>query len=262
MLEFLKESSFRASDVIIRALGILKRHYISVAGICFLLFVTYNLSAFLAMYMANSMDLVKLLMFALFVILFFSLQLALIKRAILLAQRVEHTDLVNYVPTVKQFLNFISGLVLYSLLVGVVYVLCSVVAWPLLYMGVPMETISFEINPFLTGIVMIFILIRISFFPFFILVNSFNVFRACRLSVAFTKGNVSNLLILMFGLAFTHILQVTFEYFEYSVLAKIFSILNTFIVIPLVSLVMAIAYMDMIQEYKGSDDPKLFKNII
>jgi hypothetical protein len=59
-----------------------------------------------------------------------------------------------------------------------------------------------------------------------------------------------------------HILQVTFEYFEYNVLAKISSVLNTFIVIPLVSLVMAIAYVDMLREYKGSDDPALFKNII
>jgi hypothetical protein len=46
------------------------------------------------------------------------------------------------------------------------------------------------------------------------------------------------------------------------VLAQISSVLNTFIVIPLVSLVMAIAYVDMLREYKGSDDPALFKNII
>lgn len=262
MLEFLKESTFRASDVIIRALNILKRHYISVAGLCFLLFVTYNLSALLALYMANSMDLVKQAMFVLFVTLFFSLQLALIKRAILLAQHIERTDLIDYIPTLKQFLNFILGLILYSLLIGVIYLVCSVIAWPLLYLGVPMETISYEINPLLTGIVMMFILIRISFFPFFVLVNNFNVFRACRMSVAFTKGNVSKLLMLIFGLAFMHILQVTFEYFEYNVLAKISSVLNTFIVIPLVSLVMAIAYIDMIREYKGSDDPELFKNII
>jgi uncharacterized membrane protein len=151
---------------------------------------------------------------------------------------------------------------LYSVLIGIVYLLCSIVAWPLLYLGVPMETISYEINPFLTGIVMMLILVRISFFPFFILVNNFNIFRACRMSVAFTKGNVANLLVLIFGLAFMHILQVTFEYFEYNVLAKISSVLNTFIVIPLVSLVMAIAYVDMLREYKGSDDPALFKNII
>lgn len=262
MLEFLKESTFRASDVIMRGLGILKKHYISIAGLCFLLFVTYNLSAFLALYMADTLGFVKQFMFLLFVVLFFSLQLALIKRAILLAQGIERTNFMNYVPTTKQLINFILGLMLYSLLVGVVYLLCSVFAWPLLYLGVAMETVSYEINPFLTGVVMMFILVRISFFPFFILVNNFNIFRACRMSIAFTRGNVANLLALIIGLAFMHVLQVTFEYFEYSILAKVSSVLNTFIVIPLVSLVMAIAYVDMIREYKGSDNPELFKNII
>lgn len=262
MLEFLKESTFKASDVITRALSILKKHYISIAGLCFMLFVTYNLSAFLAAYMAESPGFIRNLMFLLFVVLYFSIQLALIKRAILLAQGIERTHFANYIPTVKQFVNFIFGLILYSLLVGVVYLLCSVIALPLLYLDVPMEIISYEINPFLTGLVMMLILIRISFFPFFILVNNFNIFRACRNSVAFTRGNVVNLLTLIFLLAFMHILQLTFEYFEYNVLDKISSVINTFIVIPLVSLVMAIAYVDMIREYKGSDDPALLKNII
>lgn len=125
-----------------------------------------------------------------------------------------------------------------------------------------METILSEINPLLTGIFMMFILIRISFFPFFILEKNHNIFRAARLSIAFTKGNVMNLFMLMLVLASAYILQMTFEYFEYPLFAKISSILNTFIIIPSVSLVMAIAYVDMMKEYKGSDDPELFKNII
>ncbi|NGF57401.1 hypothetical protein G5B00_12855 [Parapedobacter sp. SGR-10] len=263
MLEFLKESTFKANDVIVRGLHILKRHYISIAGLCFLLFMTNNLSTFLAGYFdAPALGFVKYPLFILFVTLFFGLQLVLIKRAVLLAKGIERTELKNYIPTLKQFVNFLLGLVIYSFLSGVVYLLCSVLAWPLLYIGVNMETISYEINPLLTGFVMMLILIRISFFPFFILVNNFNIFRAGRLSVAFTKGNVIDLLVLMFSLASTYILQLTFEYLGYSLLATLSSVLNTFIVIPLVSLVLAIAYTDMIQEYKGSDNPELFKNII
>src|SRR5690606_34451030 len=244
-------------------LNILKRHYISIAGLCFLLFMTNNLSTFLAGYFdAPALGFVKYPLFILFVTLFFGLQLVLIKRAVLLAKGIERTELKNYIPTLKQFVNFLLGLVIYSFLSGVVYLLCSVLAWPLLYIGVNMETISYEINPLLTGFVMMLILIRISFFPFFILVNNFNIFRAGRLSVAFTKGNVIDLLVLMFSLASTYILQLTFEYLGYSLLATLSSVLNTFIVIPLVSLVLAIAYTDMIQEYKGSDNPELFKNII
>lgn len=201
-------------------------------------------------------------MLVVFIVLFFGLQLVLIKRAILLANNVERAELMAYIPSVKQFFNFLLGLIIYSVLIGVVYLGCSIACMPLLYMNVDMNTILWEINPLLTGIVMMLILIRISFFPFFILEKNYSVFRAGRLSIAFTKGNVVNLLILMLVLASAYILQITFEYFEYPLLAKVSSILNTFIIIPSVSLVMAIAYVDMMKEYKGSDDPELFKSII
>lgn len=263
MLEFLKESTFKANDVFFRALNILRKHYISIAGLCFLLFVTNSLSAFLAIYLSDiTGSVVKVLLLLVFIVLFFGLQLVLIKRAILLANNVEHVALKTYIPSFKQFFNFLLGLIIYSVLTSVVYLGCSIACMPLLYMNVEMETILWEINPLLTGTVMMLILIRISFFPFFILEKNYNIFRAGRLSVAFTKGNMVNLLILMFVLASAYILQLTFEYLEYPILAKISSLLNTFIVIPSVSLVMAVAYVDMMREYKGSDDPELFKNII
>src|SRR5690606_37705103 len=123
---------------------ILKKHYFSVAGLCFLLFVTNNLSTFLAGYLSDSAwGSVTLPLFMFFVTLFFGLQLVLIKRAILLVQQVEDTPLKNYIPTPKQFFNFLLGLMLYSVLTGVVYLFCSVLVLPLLYLGVPVETISY-----------------------------------------------------------------------------------------------------------------------
>lgn len=263
MLEFLKQTTFKANDVFFRALNILKQHYVSVAGLCFLLFVTNNLSTFLASYFSDiTGDIVKVVLLLFFVVLFFGLQLVLIRRAILLAKKAEKVPLMKYVPSVKQFVNFLLGLVMYSLITGVVYFICSVICMPLLYMGVPMERILMEINPFMTGLVMMFILIRISFFPFFIVDHNYSLWRSCRLSIAFTKGNVANLLMLMCVLASAYVGQLAFEYLEYPFLAKMASLLNTFIIIPSVSLVLAVAYVDMITEYKGSDDPKLFKNII
>lgn len=263
MLEFLKESTFRANDVFLRALNILKKHYISVAGLCFLLFVTNNLSAFLALYLSDiTGSFIKVLLLLGFIVLFFGLQLVLVKRAILLANDIHHAELKSYIPSLKQFVNFLVGLILYSIITGIVYLLCSVICMPLLYMDVEMDTILKEINPLMTGLVMMLILIRISFFPFFIIEKNYNIFRACRLSLAFTKGNLTNLLVLMLVLASAYIAQLSFEYFEYTILARISSLLNTFIIIPSVSLVMAIVYVDMLKEYKGSDDPELFKSII
>lgn len=263
MLEFLKESTFKANDVFFRALNILKKHYISVAGLCFLLFITSNLSTFLATYLSDiTGNFVKVVLLLLFVVLFFGLQLVLIKRAILLAKNVKKADIFTYIPSFKQFVNFLLGLISYSVLTGLVYLLCSIICMPLLYVGVPMDTILLEINPFITGLAMMVILIRISFFPFFILENNYNLFRAGRLSLAFTKGNVTNLLALMAVLASTYVAQLAFEYLDYPILAKLSSLINTFIIIPSVSLVMAIAYVDMVKEYKGSDNPELLKNIL
>ncbi len=263
MLDFLKESTFRANDVFFRALNLLKKHYISVAGLCFMLFVTNNLSTYLALYLSElTGSAVRFVLLLIFVTLFFGLQLVLIKRAILLANNVEKAPLMTYIPSTKQFVHFILGLISYSLITGVVYILCSIVCMPLIYMGVGLDTITYEINPLLTALIMMFILVRISFFPFFIVENSFSFVRSIKLSIAFTKGNTINLLILMAILASTYMGQLFFEYMEYSLLAKAMSAVNTFVIIPSVSLVLAVAYVGMIKEYKGSYDPELLKNIL
>lgn len=263
MLEFLKNSTFRANDVVFRALNILRRHYISIAGLCFMLFATSTLSTFLALYLGDLVgDVLKVVLLLAFIVLFFGLQLVLIKRAVLLANGIEHAPFLDYLPSVKQFMNFIFGLIIYSVLLPTVYLICSLLCMPLLYIDVEIDTILWEINPLLTGITMMLILIRISFFPFFILEKGFNILKAFKLSIAFTKGNVVNLLVMMLILAIAYIFQLTFEYFDYGILAKISGLLNTFVIIPSVSVVMAIAYVDMIKEYKGTEDPEFFKSII
>lgn len=263
MLQYLKQSTFKANEVFLKAISILKGHYFSIAGLCFLLFITSSLSSYLAFTLADaSGDILKGLMCFIFVTLFFGTQLVLIKRALLLARGVEHADFKDYIPTAKQFVNFLMGFILYSFLLGIVYLLSSVISFPLLYLGADMETLSMEVNPFLTGLIMMFVLLRITFFPFFIVDKKHNLFRACRWSIALTKGNVINLLLLMLVVGTAYMLQVSFEYLGYFIIAKIFSVINTFVIIPSVSLVMATAYHNMMKDYKGGDDPQLLKNII
>ncbi|PRD48348.1 hypothetical protein C5745_03850 [Sphingobacterium haloxyli] len=263
MLQHLKQSTFKANDVLMKAIAILKSHYFSIAGLCLLLFITSSLSSYLAFTLGDSSGgVVKGVLCFVFVTLFFGTQLVLIKRALLLAQGVEHTDLKDYIPSAKQFVNFLMGFILYSFLLGIVYLLSSTLSFPLLYLGADMETLSMEVNPFLTGLIMMFVLLRITFFPYFIVDKKHGLFRACRLSIALTKGNVINLLLLMLIVGTAYILQVSFEYLGYFIIAKIFSAVNTFVIIPSVSLVMAVAYHNMMKDYKGGDDPQLLKNII
>ncbi|WP_185210435.1 MULTISPECIES: hypothetical protein [unclassified Sphingobacterium] len=238
------------------------RNYISIAGLCFLIFVTSNLSSFLAMYLDSSNLIVKVLLLLLFVAIYFGLQLVLLKKAIFLAKDEKSHGLMDYLPTMSQFCYYILGLLLYSLIAFVVYIVMYVALFPLLYLGVNMNTVQTEIHPFLTGVIMLFVLIRTTFFPFFIVENGFNTFKSYRFSLAMTKGNVLRLLAIIFIIAFTHLLQLGTEYMGYSLVSKILSLINSFVIIPVVSVVMSIVYIDMIKAYKGSSDPSLMDNII
>src|SRR5690606_10174806 len=82
MLQYLKQSTFKANDVFMNAISLLKSYYFSIAGLCFLLFITSSLSSYLAFTLADaSGDVVKGLLCFVFVTLFFGTQLVLIKRS-------------------------------------------------------------------------------------------------------------------------------------------------------------------------------------
>lgn len=263
MIQYLKESTFKANEVFLRAVRILKSHYFSIAGLCFLLFITNNLSSFLAMYLKDSAtSTVKVLLLLVFLTIFFSLQLVLIKRALSLVTHHEKFAFMDYIPTTKQFISFIIGLLTAILISVVVACLVYVLCFPLLYLGVSMERVMFEIHPLLTGIISIYIILRTMFFPFFILDKSFSVFKSYRFSLAMTRGNVFRLVLVLLIVSLTFLLQLGTEYLGYSILARILSIVNSFVIIPSVSLVLSIVYADMVREYKGEEDPEFLKNII
>jgi len=104
-------------------------------------------------------------------------------------------------------------------------------------------------------------LLRISFFPFFIIDKGISVMKSLRWSLAITKGNIIRLFLILLSLAFVSVLNIYCVYMEYSIMAIIFSLINSFLIIPLTSVVYTVAYRDMVQEYKGSEDPSILSNI-
>jgi len=254
MLNYLKDITFKANDVFLRAIDILMRNYVSIAGLCFLLFITSNLSTY---FMG-----LKVLLLLLFIGLYFSLQLVLLKNAIVLARGEKKPGFWGYVPSFSQFVNYIIGLLFYSLIAFVVYLVMYVLCFPLLFLGISMDTVRSEIHPFLTGVIMLFVLIRTTFYPFFIIEHGFNTFKSYKFSLAMTKGNVFRLLIVIFIVASTHLLQLGAEYFGYTLVSQILGLVNSFVIIPIVSIVMSIVYVDMMKSYKGGADPSLIDNII
>lgn len=262
MLQFLKESTFRANDVFFRAIGILSRHYISIAGLCFLLFIVSNLSTLLSIYFEDYAEVVKISMLLLFVVLYFSLQLVLFKRAVHLVKEEPPIGFWNYFPSISKFLSYIIGLLVYSIIAGIVYLVMYVLCFPLLYLGIGIDTVRNEIHPILTAVVMVVVVLRTAFYPFFIIEHSMSTWKAYKFSVAMTKGNVFSLLFIVLAVALTHLLQVGSEYLGYMYVAKFFSVVNSFVIVPLVSIVMSIAYVDMMKKYQGGDNPTLMDNIL
>jgi len=262
MLEFLKDITFKANDVVVRAIDILLRNYISIAGLCFLLFVTSNLSTFLALYFDSSNFFIKIILLLAFVGLYFSLQLVLLKNAVVLAKGEKKPGFWGFVPSFSQFVNYIFGLIIYSLIAFVIYMVMYVLCFPLLFVGLSMDTVRYEVHPFLTGVVMLFVLIRTTFYPFFIIEHGFNTIRSYKFSLAMTKGNVLRLLVIILAIASTHLLQIGTEYLGYTLVSRILSLVNSFIIIPVVSIVMSVVYIDMMKAFKGGSEPTLMDNII
>lgn len=262
MLQFLRERTFKANEVFLNAIAILGKHYVSIAGLCFLLFVVSNLSTFLSFYFEGAPDFVRIFFMLFFVVMYFGLQLVLLKRAVHLTRDEAPIKFIHYIPSTKQFVSYITGLVVYSLMAATAYLIVYIICFPLLYLGVNMDTIRYEIHPLLTGVLMLVIVMRTVFYPFFIIEQNCGTWRAYKFSLALTKGNVFSLLFVVMAVASTHMLQLGAEYMGYGFIGKLFSIINAFVIIPLVSLVMSVVYVDMMKEYRGGEDPSLLDSII
>lgn len=105
-------------------------------------------------------------------------------------------------------------------------------------------------------------LLRVAFYPFFIIEQHATPFRALRHSFALTKGNVTKLLLILAFFAILHLLYVYFNYAGYPMVSTVLSIINSFLVGPLASVVVAMAYRDMMVRYRGGDGSKATNDII
>lgn len=247
MIQFLKESTFAVKDVFRKSWVVLKAHYFSIAGLCFCLFITSNTSGILAFYLQGVNPALSTFMAFLFVIAYFGIQLTLFKYIFRLIDRQEKIKLSDTIPTTREMLHFFFAMIAASLLILVSYLIVSVLAWPLIYwLGVDMVVNgSYLAAAFLT----LYLLLRIAFYPFFIIDRNSRGIDAIRLSVALTKGNVVKLLLILSFFAILHLLYIYFNYLGYPLISTVLSILISFIVVPLSSVIIAMAYRDMVKRY-------------
>ncbi|TZF85066.1 hypothetical protein FW774_08300 [Pedobacter sp. BS3] len=262
MIEFLKDSTFTVNDVIKTAVDVLKAHYVSVAGLCLLMFITWNLSEILAAFLGEINVGINILMFLFFILVYFGLQLTLLKYILrILDNNNEDVSIKNSLPTRRQIVNFLIATLYFFACIVLVYALIAVLFFPLIYTPIQMEVII-QIATSVGIIAIIITWIRISFFPFFIIDRDDWPFKSIRFSLAITRGNFTRLLLLLSFFALFHVLSIYFNYQGYAMFSAAISIINSFLIVPLSSVAIAVAYRKMMKDYTGDADPDIIHNII
>lgn len=255
MIQSLKESTFAVNEVISDSWDVLKKRYIAIAGLCFLLFLTSNTSGVLAFYFNTINTYLNIFMALMFILLFFGIQLCLFKH---IFQIIDHNKEVHWadsIPSFKELLYFLMGTLMVLLFSFASYFLISLTLFPLVYLDIPLR-IPVTLTMVFTTLFMLWILIRVAFFPLFVIDQHKTPWQSIRMSFAITKGNLIKLLMLMLFFALLNLLYLYFSYREMAFIATLLSLINSFVVIPLSSVCVALAYRKMMQDYKHTMEQK------
>jgi len=274
-VEFLKESTFAVNDVIIKAWHVTRRNYFSIATLCFLMFITSNASGLMAFFLKDVNKGLSSLMALIFVLLYFTINLSLFKYIFHLLDD-EETDvtIVSTLPTRLQIIRFVVATLYFSLCI----IIAGVFLMPVLFILDPILRFLVQlgwVNSFqragdviitvavAIGIMAIFMIwIRISFFPFFIIDKNAKSFESVKLSLATTRGNFTKILLLLLVLGGFYFLYLFFSYLQWPIIAFIVNIFSSFIIVPLSSVALTIAYRQMVSDYKGEEHPDIIHNIV
>ncbi|MDY0905475.1 hypothetical protein [Pedobacter sp. CFBP9032] len=275
MINYLKESTFAVNDVIRKAWSIMTKHYFSIATLCFLMFITASASSLMAFFIKDVSRVLSFFMVIIFTMLYFTLNLSLFKYIFhLIDNEDEDVTIVGTLPTRQQIIRFLIatlyfiGCILFIglILFPVLYVLDPVlrylvqIGWVESFQatGVIITQIAVGI-----GILALFITwLRISFFPFFIIDKNVPPFESIKLSLAITKGNFTKILLLLLVLGGGYLIYLLFNFLHWPFVAFVVNILSSFIIVPLSSVALTVAYRKIASEYKGDEHPDILHNIV
>lgn len=262
MIEFLKDSTFTVNEVISKAVGVTKRNYFSIATLCFLMFITSNASGLMAFFLNDVSKGLSILMAFIFVMFYFTINLSLFRYIFHLLDDEDHdVSIVSTIPTKGQIIRFLVATLYFMLCILGVYILVTVIGFPFVLAGIAVEKVSNVAIP--VGMVAVFITwIRISFFPFFIIDKNLGPFASIKYSLATTRGNFTKIFLLLLVLGGFYILCLFFGFIHWPVVAFFVNVLSSFIIVPLSSVALTIAYRKMIGEYKGEEEPDIIHNIV
>lgn len=275
MINYLKESTFAVNDVIQKAWGITKKHYFSIATLCFLMFITASASSLMAFFIKDVSRVLSFFMVIIFIMLYFTINLSLFKYIFhLIDNEDEEVTIVGTLPTRHQIIRFLVatlyfvGCILFvgMLLVPILWILDPVlrylvsIGWVEDFTSTGKTITSIAIGVALVAIFVTWL--RISFFPFFILDKGSAPFESIKLSLATTKGNFTKILLLLMILGGGYLIYLLLNYLQLPFIAFIVNILSSFIIVPLSSVALTVAYRKISSEYKGDEHPDILHNIV
>jgi hypothetical protein len=274
MIEFLKESTFATNEVIGKAWAVTKKNYFSIATLCFLMFITSNASGLMAFFLKDVNMGLSVLMATLFVLFYFTINLSLFKYIFHLLDDEYNVKIVDTIPTRKQIIRFLIATIYFSICV----IFVGISLYPILYILDPIlrfmvkigivadfNSASVVVTNASVGIAVIGLFItfvRISFFPFFIIDKDLSPFKSIKFSLAITRGNFTKILLLLLVLGGFHILYLFLGYIQWPIISFFVNILSSFIIVPLSSVALTVAYRKMMSEYQGDSEPDIIHNII
>lgn len=266
MIKLLKESTFHIKDVMTESVRIMSRKYIPIASICFLLFLITTFSSVMSqMEFENVIYVICYKLFGLIVtlLLFFIFYLFLLKYILGIVDKAPHVvfDSFNF-PTSKQILRVIMASILFVLAVILAYLALSVVIFPLVQFRWITIPSAITIITFLGGVFFVYLLVKVSFFPLFIVDKNVSPLRSIKMSFALTRGNFLKIVMLFGLLLFMYAFYVVLYYFDQVILSMVINLLTSFVVVPLSSVVIAVAYRTMMNAFKGKIDSDILDNII
>ncbi|MBC6109928.1 hypothetical protein ACFOG5_07865 [Pedobacter fastidiosus] len=262
MINYLKESTFAVNEVIQKAWGITKKHYFSIATLCFLMFITASASSLMAFFIKDVSKVLSFVMVIIFIMLYFTINLSLFKYIFHLMDDEENdVKIVDTLPTRLQIIRFLIATLYFVGCILGVYLVVILIAFPFIYTGI---NISIVKNVAISvGIIAIFITwLRISFFPFFIIDKNVGPFESIKLSLATTKGNFTKILLLLVVLGGGYLIYLLLNYLHWPLVAFIVNILSSFIIVPLSSVALTVAYRKISSEYQGDEHPDILHNIV
>jgi hypothetical protein len=275
MINFLKESTFTVNEVIVKAWRVTYDNYFSLATLCFLIFITLTTSSLMAFFLKDVNIAMRIVMVLIFIILYCTINLSLFKYIFhLLDNDREDITIVSTLPTRVQIIRFLIATFYFALCILFV----GILLYPILFILDPV--LRYAVRLGLVGnlaeagrivtnvavaiaIVAIFVtFIRISFFQFFIIDKQSRPFESIKFSIATTKGNFTKILLLLLVLGGFHLLSLLFNYLHWSVISLFVISLSSFIIVPLSSVALTIAYRKMMSDYEGDEEPDIIHNIV